>query len=307
MGFRGKLFLFVFICLGFNCVNLLSIPLDEEDDSIDFSVFTPRLSDPFGLGDSDTSQDQIVTEVLSEGVLDGLRKDPIGVCFLGVNEGPEHSGIKDLLFMCRCGFIHSDEELKVECCRSHRQSVEQDQNDDGHKCLHTGCSKVLLTNRALIRHMAMCKFRSNGLRSLTCKWDGCNCSFDNEEDFYSHVAEHIKELKDPSSKCKWDSCGRLLRTRGELLIHVRSHTYEKPFGCPHKSCSSKFSQINVLTNHLKGFHKEKASDFKCPYRGCNRSYAYAGVLATHLKNVDHSDKGKFQLSPKLEKILSSYK
>ena len=49
------------------------------------------------------------------------------------------------------------------------------------------------------------------------------------------------------------SCGQVCPSQSSFVMHYRTHTGEKPFGCPH--CPYRGNQKIHLLNHLKCKHK----------------------------------------------------
>ena len=74
-------------------------------------------------------------------------------------------------------------------------------------------------------------------------------------------------------------CSYSATTSSRMLEHIKTHTGEKPFVCPHPSCSKTFTRKFSLHAHLRLHTGEKP--FVCNM--CSRSFSTNSILTCHLR------------------------
>jgi len=58
-----------------------------------------------------------------------------------------------------------------------------------------------------------------------------------------HAGRHSRRQTAAPLLCPYHNCPRSFRAPSYLKNHLRTHTREKPFGCPREGCNSSFTQF----------------------------------------------------------------
>ncbi|KAK4296992.1 hypothetical protein Pmani_030559 [Petrolisthes manimaculis] len=120
-------------------------------------------------------------------------------------------------------------------------------------------------------------------------------------------ATRPRRLSSSSKLHQCTFCSYATYRKDHLKIHIRTHTGERPYGCPH--CPSRFIQTNALRKHLLTHSREKTALHRCilcpfstsrkdtlilhmcshaeeksfPCKYCNVQFADIGALQVHIR------------------------
>ncbi|CAL8111410.1 unnamed protein product [Orchesella dallaii] len=92
---------------------------------------------------------------------------------------------------------------------------------------------------------------------------------------------------------KWHMCTycpRAFRKHSDMLRHLRTHTFERPYTCPHPQCFKAFAVKSTLNTHMQIHSAEKK--WKC--RLCHKAFSIFASLRTHERL--HSSSRPFKCS-----------
>ena len=128
------------------------------------------------------------------------------------------------------------------------------------------------------------------LEPFRCFWADCDKfdqNFVEAEKFYRHVSFHAddpgakskskSEAKD-TFQCKWVECDARFKHPSRLKEHLRTHSSERPFGCP--ICGGLFGSKAKLIEHLK--RQSGPKHYICNM--CNKTFAMEALLKNHMRS-----------------------
>ncbi|KAL1513378.1 hypothetical protein ABEB36_002798 [Hypothenemus hampei] len=105
----------------------------------------------------------------------------------------------------------------------------------------------------------------------------CNFSTNNQDDYYTHLATHIKKGKD----LHCPSCRFVTEFKHHLEYHMLNHRGVKPFKC--EQCDYACVNKSMLNSHLKShspIHQYRCAD-------CEYTTKYCHSLKVHLRKYKH--------------------
>ena len=145
-------------------------------------------------------------------------------------------------------------------------------------CKEEGCHMKFGAKRFLVRHVNEVHLK---MRPFSCKEDGCQVEFRRKRDLDGHVDEvHLKKKPFKCSHCSKDFGCKQNLSRHIKLVHQK----ERAFLCQEIDCGRKFSQKDVLRDHMRSVHR--APKLVCQKAECSATFAYATTLYRHMKR-DH--------------------
>lgn len=134
---------------------------------------------------------------------------------------------------------------------------------------------------------------------ITCRFKGCNRTFESRREFTAHTSEHPDAEK---KKCICNFCGKAFSSLSYLKGHINTHTGERPFKCNY--CKKSFFKNGALRRHILIHTGQKP--FTCDQAGCNQAYRDSIDLKRH-KFSAHNIYTKKHHCPICSKIFSEKK
>ncbi|KRX80012.1 Histone H4 transcription factor, partial [Trichinella sp. T6] len=123
-------------------------------------------------------------------------------------------------------------------------------------------------------------------RKHICCWKDCNMNIPKLDDFYAHVADHVKACKEKNNKtpripkiCQWENCGKEFKQCSVLLEHVNTHTGSKLMSCI--CCTQTFSNRKGLLFHLMRHARGDECRYECDK--CLKKFKSEYLLKVHKK------------------------
>ncbi|KRZ73203.1 Histone H4 transcription factor [Trichinella papuae] len=116
-----------------------------------------------------------------------------------------------------------------------------------------------------------------------CRWNNCNMDIPKLDEFYAHVADHVKSCKrgkrKTQKKCQWENCGKMFKQCSVLLEHVSSHTGSKLMSCPY--CMQTFSNRKGLLYHMMRQARGEECIYECDK--CLKKFKSEYLMKAHRK------------------------
>ncbi|KRZ90622.1 Histone H4 transcription factor, partial [Trichinella sp. T8] len=123
-------------------------------------------------------------------------------------------------------------------------------------------------------------------RKHICCWKDCNMNIPKLDDFYAHVADHVKACKEKNNKapripkiCQWENCGKEFKQCSVLLEHVNTHTGSKLMSCI--CCTQTFSNRKGLLFHMMRHARGDECRYECDK--CLKKFKSEYLLKVHKK------------------------
>lgn len=138
---------------------------------------------------------------------------------------------------------------------------------------------LLLKSQSVMKIHAL---THTGQRPYPC--ESCHKTFTTKGCLKRHVETNHLEPSQRIRRFICEMCGRSFYRKAEIIAHIRTHTGEKPHGCPY--CPMRFLQISALIRHKRIHTGDRP--FACPV--CDKRFADKSMIAKHL--TVHSDERK---------------
>ena len=147
-------------------------------------------------------------------------------------------------------------------------------------CKEEGCHMKFAAKGKLVRHVNEVHLK---MRPFSCKEDGCQMKFGRKR----HLDRHVNEVHLKKKPFKCSHCSKDFGCKQNLSRHIKLvHQKERAFLCQEIDCGRKFSQKDVLRDHMRSVHR--APKLVCQKAECSATFAYASTLYRHMK-WDHLD------------------
>lgn len=214
--------------------------------------------------------------------------------------------------------VTKEKQKKRKKFRTHRFS-DEDSSPSESELVIDDEPKEEVTKRKLSG--ARIRFKEEIL-NMMCQWNSCSKIFQNDELFYNHLIEHIRDIKDDLN-CKWTNCPNPtgLSTNQILASHISYHGYltklinigenvlernnlpdctiepiytidaiESGYKCEWKDCNFVYNTIHEYLGHTEchvavscGNELGNIQTVPCLWSGCNRTFSTIYKLGEHLK------------------------
>ena len=119
----------------------------------------------------------------------------------------------------------------------------------------------------LVRHVNEVHLK---MRPFSCKEAGCQAKFGRKR----HLDRHVNEVHLKKKPFKCSHCSKDFGCKQNLSRHIKLvHQKERAFLCQEIDCGRKFSQKDVLRDHMRSVHR--APKLVCQKADCSATLAYA--------------------------------
>lgn len=114
----------------------------------------------------------------------------------------------------------------------------------------------------------------------------CNASFSSMAELWQHIENTVHMPGKVLYSCK--TCHNFFSSLDHLKQHQSVHTMNRPFKCQEPGCSSRFTRIGSLRQHIREIHKNEKT-FQCGEPDCGQNFARKSDLILH---INHHNKAK---------------